>query len=84
MRKNILIVGGSSGIGLALVKQLHTDHNIIVANRTHEGWDGLSHSYIPFDVETDELEVSSLPETLHGLVYCPGTINLRPFKGIKP
>jgi NAD(P)-dependent dehydrogenase (short-subunit alcohol dehydrogenase family) len=55
-----------------------------VANRTHEGLDGLSHSYIPFDVETDELEVSSLPETLHGLVYCPGTINLRPFKGIKP
>jgi NAD(P)-dependent dehydrogenase (short-subunit alcohol dehydrogenase family) len=84
MRKNILIVGGSSGIGLALVKQLHTDHNIIVANRTHEGLDGLSNSYIPFDVETDELEVSSLPETLHGLVYCPGTINLRPFKGIKP
>ena len=84
MRKNILIVGGSSGIGFELVKLLHTDHNIIVANRTHEGLDGLSHSYISFDVETDEMEGSSLPETLHGLVYCPGTINLRPFKGIKP
>jgi len=84
MRKNILIVGGSSGIGLALVKQLQADHNIIVANRTNEGLDGLSVSYIPYDVENDELDVSSLPETLHGMVYCPGTINLRPFKGIKP
>lgn len=84
MRKNILIIGGSSGIGLALVKQLQADHNIIVANRTNEGLDGLSVSYIPYDVENDELEVSSLPETLHGMVYCPGTINLRPFKGIKP
>ena len=46
--------------------------------------DGLSVSYIPYDVENDELDVSSLPETLHGMVYCPGTINLRPFKGIKP
>lgn len=84
MRKNILIIGGSSGIGLALVKQLQADHNIIVANRTNEGLDGLSVSYIPYDVENDELDVSSLPETLHGMVYCPGTINLRPFKGIKP
>tara|TARA_B100001057_G_scaffold466925_1_gene524532 strand:+ start:386 stop:1084 length:699 start_codon:yes stop_codon:yes gene_type:complete len=84
MRKNILIVGGSSGIGFSLVKQLESKHNIIVANRTKERLDGLAHNYIPFDVETDELEVSSLPETLHGLVYCPGTINLRPFKGIKP
>ena len=84
MRKNILIIGGSSGIGLALVKQLQADHNIIVANRTNEGLDALSVSYIPYDVENDELEVSSLPETLHGMVYCPGTINLRPFKGIKP
>ena len=84
MRKNILIIGGSSGIGLALVKQLQADHNIIVANRTNEGLDGLSVSYIPYDVENDELEASSLPETLHGMVYCPGTINLRPFKGIKP
>lgn len=84
MRKNILIIGGSSGIGLALVKQLQADHNIIVANRTNEGLVGLSVSYIPYDVENDELEVSSLPETLHGMVYCPGTINLRPFKGIKP
>jgi len=84
MRKNILIVGGSSGIGLSLVKQLQSDHNLIVANRSNEGLNGLPVTYIPYDVEVDELEISKLPETLDGLVYCPGTINLRPFKGLKP
>ena len=84
MKKNILIVGGSSGIGLALVKQMQADNNLFVANRSNDALDGLPVTYIPYDVETDELEVSNLPEVLHGLVYCPGTINLRPFKGLKP
>ena len=84
MRKNILIVGGSSGIGLSLVKQLQSDHNLFVANRSNEALNGLSVEFIPYDVENGELEVAKLPETLNGLVYCPGTINLRPFKGLKP
>ena len=84
MKKNILIVGGSSGIGLELVKQIHSKNNLFVANRSNEGLNGLPVTYIPYDVEVDELEISKLPETLDGLVYCPGTINLRPFKGLKP
>ncbi len=84
MRKNILIVGGSSGIGLSLVKQLQSDHNLIVANRSNEALNGLSVEFRPYDAENDELDVAKLPETLHGLVYCPGTINLRPFKGLRP
>ena len=84
MKKNILIVGGSSGIGLSLVKQIHSKNNLFVANRSNEGLNGLPVTYIPYDVEADELEISILPETLDGLVYCPGTINLRPFKGLKP
>ena len=84
MRKNILIVGGSSGIGLSLVKQLQSDHNLIVANRSDEALNGLSVEFIPYDAENGELEVAKLPETLNGLVYCPGTINLRPFKGLRP
>ena len=83
MRKNILIVGGSSGIGLSLVKQLQSDHNLIVANRSNEALNGLSVEFIPYDVENGELEVTNLPETINGLVYCPGTINLRPFKGLR-
>ena len=39
--------------------------------------------HIPFDVTTDILDVSKLPAVIDGLVYCPGSINLRPFKGLK-
>ena len=84
MKKNILIVGGTSGIGLALVKQLEADNHLIVASRSNESLSGMNLTHIPFDVETDSLDVSELPSTLDGLVYCPGTINLRPFKGLKP
>ena len=84
MKKNILILGGTSGIGLALVKQLEADNHLIVASRSNESLSGMNLTHIPFDVETDSLDVSELPATLDGLVYCPGTINLRPFKGLKP
>ena len=32
----------------------------------------------------DALDLSNLPEQLDGFVYCPGSINLRPFRGLKP
>ena len=73
MKKNILIVGGTSGIGLELVKQMHQDHNLFVANRSKESLNGLSATHIPYDVEIDELircgrrdslSLSSLPSLL--------------------
>ena len=83
MKKNYLIIGGSSGVGLALVKLLCDNNNVIVASRTNESLGGLHVKHIPFDVETDELDLNQIPETLNGFVYCPGSINLRPFKGLK-
>ena len=85
MKKNTLIVGGSSGIGLALAKDLSEDNQVFVASRSNDSLSGLSVTHIPYDVETDALlDTSLLPEAINGLVYCPGTINLRPFKGLKP
>ena len=81
--KNILIVGGSSGIGLALVEALQDICNIYVANRTADTLEGKNVTHLPFDALTDTLDGSALPE-IHGLAYCPGSINLRPFKGLKP
>jgi 3-oxoacyl-[acyl-carrier protein] reductase len=81
--KNILVIGGSSGIGLALVTLLSPDNNVYVASRSNEGIAGLKVNYIPFDATKDTIDTSLLPETLDGFVYCPGSINLRPFKGLK-
>ena len=82
--KNILLIGGSYGIGLALAKELQNKNNVFVASRTNEDLDNLNVTHIQFDASTDTLDTSKLPEVIDGLVYLPGSINLRPFKGLKP
>ncbi len=82
MSKNILLIGGSHGIGNAIVQHMHSDNNIFVASRENENLpNGVTH--ITFDALTDKLDTSSLPESLDGFVYCPGSINLKPFKMLK-
>jgi NAD(P)-dependent dehydrogenase (short-subunit alcohol dehydrogenase family) len=80
MKKNILLIGGSHGIGLSLAKQLHADHNLYIASRTNDQLDNLDVEHIKFDVIFDDLDTSTLRDELHGFVYCPGNINLKPFK----
>ena len=84
MKKNILIIGGSSGIGRALVGLLAPTHNIYVASRSNESLHNTGVTHLSFDVLNDALDVTALPEQLDGFVYCPGSINLRPFRGLKP
>jgi NAD(P)-dependent dehydrogenase (short-subunit alcohol dehydrogenase family) len=82
--KNILLIGGSYGIGLAIAQELQNDNNIFVASRSNENLVGLNVTHIPFDASIDALDTSKLPAVIDGLVYCPGSINLRPFRGLKP
>ena len=82
--KNILLIGGSYGIGLAIAKEIQAGNNVFVASRTNENLDDLNVTYIPFDALNDTLDLSTLPAVIDGLVYCPGSINLRPFRGLKP
>lgn len=82
MSRNILLIGGSHGIGNAIVQHMHTDNNLFVASRENENLPaGVTH--IPFNALEDELDTSALPSQLHGFVYCPGSINLKPFKMLK-
>jgi NAD(P)-dependent dehydrogenase (short-subunit alcohol dehydrogenase family) len=77
--KNILIVGASSGVGAALAEIIETkEANIYTASRTQ----GITPSvlHLNFDAQNpDYQQFSQLPDILHGFVYCPGTINLKPF-----
>jgi NAD(P)-dependent dehydrogenase (short-subunit alcohol dehydrogenase family) len=79
--KNILVVGGSSGIGLALVSQLAGEGaNVYVISRNPSNALTNSVKYIALDITGDVSEIASfLPEQLHGLVYSVGSINLKPF-----
>ncbi|MGB3774738.1 MAG: SDR family oxidoreductase [Leeuwenhoekiella sp.] len=80
MKKNILLIGGSHGIGFEIASQLHEQHNIFIASRTAENLGDLNVTHIEYDAIEDDLDVSSLPEQLDGFVYCPGSIELKPFK----
>jgi 3-oxoacyl-[acyl-carrier protein] reductase len=82
--KNILLIGGSYGIGLAIAKELQYENKVFVASRSNKEIVDMNITHLPFDATIDTLDTSLLPEVIDGLVYCPGSINLRPFRGLKP
>lgn len=82
--KNYLIVGGSSGIGAATVKILAENGNQVFATYFNsQKTDTESINYHHLDVTAESLDLSFLPETLDGVVYAPGRINLKPFTRFK-
>ncbi|MEL6864384.1 MAG: SDR family oxidoreductase [Bacteroidota bacterium] len=83
--KHFLIVGGSSGIGLAIVRQLLAQGaQLTVLSRSAEALDGLAVQHIQVDVLSEDFSNVELPKQIDGLVYCPGSINLKPFRALKP
>lgn len=74
--RNILVVGGSKGIGKAIVAQLADKHKVINFSRTSPEFEHPNLTNFQVDVLADDLPEL---ESLDGVVYCPGTINLRPF-----
>lgn len=79
-----LIIGGSSGIGRALVDQLLSEgHDVSVWAREQRGLPA-SVAFTTYDVigEADPPK-DQIPEGLDGLVYCPGSINLKSFRSLK-
>lgn len=81
MKKNILLIGGSSGIGLSLINQISEEYNVFVACRSNESLPE-NINYIKYDVLNDELDTSLIPDTIDSFIYFPGSINLRPFKSL--
>ena len=74
--KTILIIGGSQGIGKAILDQLKESHSILNISRSEiEAHPNVTH--YSCDVLNDELPV--IDGEIHGLVYCPGSINLKAF-----
>ena len=85
-KKTYVMVGGSMGIGLEMIRRLSAEgHRVVLASRTADKLEGLAGvTHIPLDITADTLPADALPPKLDGMVYCPGSIRLRPFRALKP
>lgn len=82
--KNYVVIGGSSGIGKELTNKLNEAGNKIIATYNSNQIESIGNiKYQKLNVLEDELDVENFPEEIHGLAYCPGSINLKPFHRFK-
>lgn len=74
--ENLLVVGASSGIGEQIFKQAK-EKQIRVFTLGRQFIESNGHCF--FDATNPSFEIpSDWPDSFSGLVYCPGTINLKP------
>jgi 3-oxoacyl-[acyl-carrier protein] reductase len=79
--KNIVIIGAGKGIGLATARLLSQGNQVYAFSRSEsDELDELNVKFSVFDATAGDFSpLDTLPDEIHGLVYCPGSINLKPF-----
>lgn len=78
--KNIVIIGCGQGIGLATAKILAENHHIIgISRTTNSEIENLNIEFHEMDILSGNLDEITFPDVIDGLVYAPGSINLKPF-----
>lgn len=82
-KRNILIVGGNSGIGAALVERFSANGNTIhLALRQPSAINQSVASIQEYDALHKNESQLKIPESLDAVIYCPGSIQLKPFHRI--
>jgi len=82
--KTYLVVGGASGIGLETTNLLSPNNRVIILSRNNRNLDGLNNvEFHSADVTKSAEELPQINDPIDGIIYCPGTINLKPFKSLK-
>ena len=81
--KNYLVIGGSSGIGKEISEMLSKENIVFSTSRNNLSGTIENIRHIKYNVLEDEFDPGLLPNQIDGFVYCPGTINLRPFRSLK-
>jgi NAD(P)-dependent dehydrogenase (short-subunit alcohol dehydrogenase family) len=80
MAKNLVIIGGSSGVGLEIIKKA-VNLNYTVYNFSRNEPLGINTNSLihhQHDVLSDTIDTSILPDMIDAFIYCPGSINLKP------
>tara|TARA_B000000475_G_scaffold215650_1_gene177968 strand:+ start:656 stop:1342 length:687 start_codon:yes stop_codon:yes gene_type:complete len=79
--KNILVIGGSKGIGREIVNsQLEKGNNCYNFSRTDSGINNQNLFEEKIDILSDDLPNI---ENIDSIIYCPGSINLKPILQLK-
>jgi 3-oxoacyl-[acyl-carrier protein] reductase len=78
--KNIIIIGGSKGIGKSILESLVDDHKVTNFSRTAPSLSHNNLTHISSDIITDDLPQI---ESVDAIIYCPGSINLKPIARLK-
>jgi NAD(P)-dependent dehydrogenase (short-subunit alcohol dehydrogenase family) len=73
-------------MGSGVARRLASEgHQVFVLSRTVGNIAGTANiTHIEYNAIIDEVPVGSLPGTIDGLAYCPGSLNLRAFRSLKP
>ena len=73
--RHILIIGGTKGIGKAIIDLLIEENKIICMSRSVSNYNHENYNHIQLDATLDNYPDL---EKIDSLVYCPGSINLKP------
>lgn len=73
--RTIVIIGGSRGIGNAILRNLLETHKVINISRSTPETTHTNLTHYPCDILVDELPDL---DAVDSLIYCPGSINLKP------
>ena len=73
--RHILIIGGTKGIGKAIIDLLIEENKITCMSRNVSDYNHKNYNHIQLDATLDNFPDL---EKIDSLVYCPGSINLKP------
>jgi NAD(P)-dependent dehydrogenase (short-subunit alcohol dehydrogenase family) len=84
VNRNIILIGGHTGIGKSTLELLiDSGAHVYTASRRDVGGASSAFKHIQIDVTAESFNINAIPEEVHGLVYFPGSITLKPFRTIK-
>lgn len=84
MSKVFVVIGGSRGIGLGIVKRLASAGNdVYVYSRTAGEVASMPNvRHVVCDVVNHELTADMFPQVIDGLAYCPGSFNAKSIRAL--
>jgi NAD(P)-dependent dehydrogenase (short-subunit alcohol dehydrogenase family) len=82
--KNNVIIGAGKGIGLEISRLMNKESQIFALSRTiSDELVSLTNNYFEFDTNKDDYSsLNELPDQIDTLIFCPGSITLKPFHRI--